>query len=119
MTPRPASPAAGTRRHILRSTMWQVRVVPILAGTLVLVGFALLTFGWRSAAATVDLQAQIAYVISGGLLGIALLGIGCGLGVVHADRWATRKLARAHRLLAAQCRRLEGHFVDHGQGGPA
>ncbi|HEX2027437.1 MAG TPA: hypothetical protein VHF25_05500 [Nitriliruptorales bacterium] len=70
---------------------------PIYTGIGMLLGGGLLIFlGWNGAASYDRVPAQIPYLISGGLGGLALVGVGGALIVVHAVR---RDLARvSHQL---------------------
>ena len=53
---------------------------------LVLVGLALIGQGYRGLAATLDVAIQVPFLISGAFVGIALLGTGLALLIVHLDR---------------------------------
>lgn len=68
----------------------------LYAALLILAGFALIGAGWRGAAATLFIPTQIAYAVSGGLAGIALIGTGASVLNVQASRIATAE--RSHRL---------------------
>lgn len=68
----------------------------VYAGLLVLAGFAMIGLGWRGAAATLFIPTQVAYALSGGLAGIALIGTGAALLNAQASRVATAE--RTHRL---------------------
>lgn len=65
------------------ATVWAV--------VLVVLGFVLIGLGWRGAAATAFVPTQLAYTVSGGLLGLALIGAGSAIAhsqlsrVVEAD----------------------------------
>lgn len=61
---------------------------------LVLSGFAAIGVGWRVAARTLVVPFQTPALVSGGLGGLALVLIGCGL----ASTQASRRLAAAERL---------------------
>lgn len=78
----------------------RARVLLILGGVLVPLGLALILLGWSGAAHTTDLFEQIPYVISGGLLGLALLISG---GVCYLAFWLTQ-LVYATRRDAADTR---------------
>lgn len=65
------------------ATVWAV--------VLVVLGFVLIGLGWRGAAATLFVPTQLAYSVSGGLVGLALIGAGSAIAhsqlsrVVEAD----------------------------------
>lgn len=68
----------------------------VYAVLLILVGFGLIALGWRGAAATLFIPTQVAYAVSGGIAGIALIGTGAAVLNVQASRIATAE--RSHRL---------------------
>ena len=70
-----------------------------LAIVLVVGGFAALLVGWLAVSGTIFTFEQIPYVISGAVVGIALIGIGLTswLSADLRDEW--RKLDRLERLL--------------------
>lgn len=84
-----------------------------LAFLLAVSGFGAFFLAWKGAAATLVVAVQIPYIISGGLAGFALLGL--GLGILHTqiarqidareDREWARVLDRALSLLDALKRR--------------
>ena len=78
----------------------RARVLLIVGGVLVPFGIALILLGWSGAAHTTDLFEQIPYVISGGLLGLAMLIAG---GVCYLAFWLTQ-LVYATRRDAADTR---------------
>jgi hypothetical protein len=63
----------------------KVSTLGVLA-LVVLAGFAVLLLGYQGVAAQVDPPAQTPFLISGSLIGIALLGTGLRLLTVHLDR---------------------------------
>ncbi len=63
----------------------RVSVSLVFAG-FVVVGLALLGQGYRGVAATLVVPFQVPYLISGAFAGIALLGTGLALLIVHLDR---------------------------------
>ena len=69
--------------RLLRSP--KVSTLGVLA-LVVLSSFAVLLLGYQGVAAQVIPPAQTPYLISGSLLGIALLGTGLRLAAVHVDR---------------------------------
>lgn len=66
----------------------------LLFSGLVLSGFVAIGMGWRVAARTLFVPFQTPALVSGGLGGLALVVIGCGL----ASTQAARRLAAAERL---------------------
>ena len=80
-----------------------------LAFLLAVAGFAAFFLAWKGAAATLVVSVQLPYIISGGLAGFGLLGL--GLGILHTqmsrridareDRAWALVLDRALRLLEA------------------
>jgi hypothetical protein len=106
------------------------RLLLIIGGILVPLGFVLIVLGWFGAAHTPRLYEQIPYAISGGLLGIALVFAGsfCYFTywltqlVVAARRDAseTREaLGRLERLLAASLAERAVAPSANGDGGRA
>ena len=79
----------------------------VLAGT-VIAGFVLVAVASRSVAATANVATQVAYVVSGGFGGLALIGFGLGLGLVQVRRRdAARQMAAIRRLAEAIALRVE------------
>lgn len=69
---------------------------------LVVAGFASLWFGWRGAAATHVVPIQVAFVVSGGLGGLALITLGIVLLSIHVGRRdAARAQAKREALIRA------------------
>lgn len=56
-------------------------------------GFLLIVLGWNGAADIDFAQGQLPFIISGGLAGIALLGVGLGLAVAQVLRRNAQELA--------------------------
>ena len=119
---RPAASAgrmAGFRRRTsnidLRNT-WQV-----MAGAILLpLGIAVILLGWNGAAhGRVD-QQQLPYIISGGLLGLAVVLIGC---FFYWGHWLYRLYDQAdlrHEQLIREQREMMGALIEAlGQRGPA
>jgi hypothetical protein len=86
----------GTRGLTSRAPM-------LLGSVLAPLGVLLITLGWLGAAHTPVLQEEIAYGISGGLIGLALVVIGCFLYFSH---WQTQQI----RETRAQTRQLSGEL---------
>ena len=70
------------------------------AGALILIGFGALLAGWLGISGTTILAAQMPYIVSGGMLGLALIGVGgmLWLSADLKDEW--RKLDAIHEELA-------------------
>ena len=66
------------------------------AWVLIAVGFAALFLGWLGISGTTILAAQMPYIVSGGMLGLALIGVGgmLWLSADLKDEW--RKLDAIH-----------------------
>ena len=63
-------------------------VVSVVAlGVLGAAAFAVLALTWRGVAAQVDVAAQVAFIVSGGIGGLALVGFASGVVVIQARRW--------------------------------
>ena len=75
------------------------RPLPVLVGSLLApLGLVLILLGWLGAAHTPLVQEQIAYLISGGLLGLALVVLG---GFLYFAHWQT-ELIREIRTNTAE-----------------
>ncbi|MBK5307994.1 MAG: hypothetical protein JJD92_15015 [Frankiaceae bacterium] len=88
----------------------------LLGGVLIPLGFLLVVMGWIGASRTPYLFEQIPYMISGGLLGIALVFAG---GFVYFAYWQTllvRESRTAREDLQAALSRLE-HLLAAGVAG--
>ena len=72
---------------------------------LVVAGFVMIGLGWRGGAATMFIPTQIAYGVSGGIVGLALLGTGLTVLVVQTTRINTARRTR-------DLQRLVGDVVD-------
>ena len=70
------------------------RALMIVGGMLVGVGTVLIILAWIGAANTTDVFEQIPYMISGGLLGLALVFIG---GFCYFAYWQTEVIQAARR----------------------
>jgi hypothetical protein len=71
------------------------------AWVLIAVGFVTLLVGWLGISGTTILAAQMPYIVSGGMLGLALIGVGgmLWLSADLKDEW--RKLDAIHEELNA------------------
>lgn len=100
------------------SEIWALLRQPRLSTTLALAGvvgagLALLVLGWSGAAATLLVPFQVPYLVSGTVLGLAVVGTGLSLLAVHLERVEAaeerRQLAdlqrQTLRLLATASRR--------------
>lgn len=78
----------------------RVSVTLVLAAA-VLGGLALIGLGYRGAAALLLVPLQLPYLVSGGVVGLAAVGAGLALLVVHLDRTEAaqerREVARLQR----------------------
>lgn len=82
----------------------------VAAWLLIGVGAVLLLLGWLGASGTPYVEAQIPYVISGGLTGLALIGVGATLWLSSdlRDEWhRLRALEEAVESLAESRSRAE------------
>lgn len=71
------------------------------AWVLIAVGFVALLVGWLGISGTTILAAQMPYIVSGGMVGLALIGVGAMLWLSAdlKDEW--RKLDAIHEELSA------------------
>jgi hypothetical protein len=87
---------------------WQAFVAtfwPFVLGTLLIAGgLVAIVIGWIGASGTVYVGLQIPYLLSGGLLGLALVVLGSALMIVHV---LARQARLTRRLLA---------YVEFGVG---
>jgi hypothetical protein len=80
----------------------------VIPGTLLLlIGFVAILLGWYGASQTVVQQAQLSYLISGGILGLALVITGAlllatAVWTTQLDRMERRVIDRVERLTSAQ-----------------
>ncbi|HEX8003905.1 MAG TPA: hypothetical protein VF519_14555 [Mycobacteriales bacterium] len=84
---------------------------------LLLVGLGLLSilFAWNGAAGEPLVAAQMPYLVSGGLLGVCLVGLGCTMMIIQAARVDRARMeAKYDELLAA----LDRGLVGAGGGAP-
>lgn len=110
-----AEEVAGLRARggrLTRDDRWML----VLGGTLLPLGLLLVVLGWVGASRTVLVFEQLPYLISGGLLGVALVIAG---GFVYFAYWMTlmvRETRRGRADLNAGLARLESLLL--GPGGP-
>jgi len=90
-----AEELAGKRRSILHHERFLLGV----AGTLMTAGLALIILGWVGAAHSTVIEEQVPYLISGGLLGVALAIIGA---VCFFSHWITVLIREAREHEAAR-----------------
>ena len=99
---RDGDPAAGLAQDVtsLRVGRWSVneRTLLIAGGVLAPVGVAVVIFGWVGAARTANVYEQIPYLISGGLLGLALVFLG---GFLYFAHWMTQAVKEQRAGAAA------------------
>lgn len=91
--------------------LWRILRDPRVATTLVLAGmvltgFALIGFGYRGVAALLFVPFQVPYLVSGALVGFALVGTGLALLIVHLDRTEAAEERRAVAVLQRDVLRL-------------
>jgi len=70
---------------------WQIAVARVLALLVCAAGFAAIALGYNGAASSTFVDQQIPYLISGGLLGLALVVLGVGLLVLAEVRAGRRR----------------------------
>lgn len=70
------------------------RVILIVGGTALVAALALIIMGWYGAAHTPYVFEQIPYLISGGVLGLALAVVG---GLFYFSFWLTRQVQETRR----------------------
>lgn len=106
-----AATASALRRH---GRAAPERLALVLGGLLLPVGLAAVVVGWYGAAHTPRAIEQIPYLISGGLLGVALVAVGgfllCGYWVARAVR---ENRLQSDRVIEA-LDRLEGRLAAPG-----
>jgi hypothetical protein len=79
-------------------------------------GFVLIFFGWNGAASNDTVEAQLPYIVSGGIAGLALVVLGAALIVAHSLRGDRVELKGAIDDLR---RSVAGGGVGGGVGGGA
>lgn len=88
------------------------RILLIVASVLLPLGLILILVGWYGAAHTGKFFEQIDYLMSGGLLGLALAGTG---GFMYFGYWLSRQLeeSRQHNELALRAlQRIDDHLME-------
>ena len=91
--------------------IWKVLRDPRVSTTLVLavavvLGFGLVALGYRGAAALTFVPFQVPFLVSGAILGIALVGSGLALLSVHLERTEAAEERRAVAALQRDVLRL-------------
>jgi len=92
------------------------RILAFIGAGLVAVGIPLIILGWYGAAHTPYTFEQIPYMISGGLLGLALTVLG---GLFYFAYWLTRQVHETRRQsdqTEAVYRRIEALLSSNGHG---
>jgi hypothetical protein len=92
------------------------RVLALIGAALVGIGIPLIILGWYGAAHTPYTFEQIPYMISGGLLGLALTILG---GLFYFAYWLTRQVHETRRQsdqTEAVYRRIEAMLSSNGHG---
>ncbi len=72
-----------------------------LTTALILAGFLLIVLGWNGAASTRFVDAQLPYIVSGGLAGVALVVAGCTLAIIQELRKTAATIAQSVERSAA------------------
>ena len=91
--------------------LWRVLRDPRVTTSLVLavvviVGFGLVGAGYRGAAALLSVPFQVPYLVSGAVVGLALVGAGLALLIVHLNRTEAAEERRAVASLQRDVLRL-------------
>jgi hypothetical protein len=92
------------------------RIVAFIGAAFIGVGIALILLGWYGAAHTPYTFEQVPYMISGGLLGLALTVLG---GLFYFAYWMTRQVHETRRQsdqTEAVYRRIEALLSANGHG---
>lgn len=71
----------------------------LVAAALIVAGFVMVGLGWRGAAATLFVPSQIAFGVSGGMVGVGLVGTGLGVLMVQMTRLSTARRSREMQAL--------------------
>lgn len=83
---RAASASRQTVRTVRRAAANQFAVSCVVAALLTLAGFGAFYLAWRGSAATLVVGVQLAYLLSGGFAGAALLTVGIGIFSIQVTR---------------------------------
>lgn len=78
----------------------------LVLATVVVAGFGLLALGYRGAAALLFVPFQVPFLVSGAVVGLALVGGGLALLIVHLDRTEAAEERRATAALQRDVLRL-------------
>ena len=92
--------AAAARVKVRRSSVPVEMILLIAACVLFPAGIVLILVGWDGAAHTGHLYEQVDYLISGGLLGVALAAAG---GFMYFGYWLSRQLNESRRQTSSSC----------------
>lgn len=82
-----------------------------------LVGFVIMFLGWDGASNHPNVALQFPYLISGGLIGLAIVVVGAALLIVQNHRFDRARLEAAIDRLAAAVDKQGGALPDAGVGG--
>jgi hypothetical protein len=82
-----------------RSLVGREHVMLTIAATVLTLGFSVILIGWAGAANATVVEEQLPYLISGGLLGVALVTFGSFTLFSH---WQTVRIREARRQEAAR-----------------
>lgn len=88
----------------------------VFVGALGAAGMAVIVFAFKGTRESADVAEQVAYIVSGGLGGIALLGFASGLLIIEARRWAeARRRAQFDKVLQAAGELLTAARANPGE----
>lgn len=95
-------------RRVSITVAWQPAYWATVIGVAMLVaGFGLILLAWRGAAALLLVPLQVPFGASGGIAGLALVGLGAALLNVQVSRHlAARERARTARVISEATRAL-------------
>ncbi len=74
-------------KRMIRRAQEPFYLTSLIAAGLVLSGFAILVLSWRGIARLTVVSFQFPYVLSGGLAGIALIGVGAAILGIQIARY--------------------------------